>query len=205
MGIEFTSDGLLTIDDGTLDANLIDKLDEVRGVFEFGFQASSADIRLISRNKLLEVGTFVITDPGGAIDGTNLQVAGVDAFEVDGGVLRGLEGTIYEGMSLAYTRDTTDAGAPAEDITITTTTGIAERLYQRLDDYTNSGDGLITEEVISLTSQNEDFSDKILALEDRLTIYQATLIEKYSAMERAIAQAEAVASQLEAFLKGGDD
>ena len=205
VGIELTSDGLLTIDDGTLDANLIDKLDEVRGVFEFGFQASSADIRLISRNKLLEVGTFVITDPGGAIDGTNLQVAGVDAFEVDGGVLRGLEGTIYEGMSLAYTRDTSDAGAPAEDITITTTTGIAERLYQRLDDYTNSGDGLITEEVISLTSQNEDFSDKILALEDRLTIYQATLIEKYSAMERAIAQAEAVASQLEAFLKGGDD
>ena len=28
--------------------------------------------------------------------------------------------------------------------------------------------------MISLTAQNEDYSDKILALEDRLAIYQAT-------------------------------
>ncbi|GAB4224272.1 MAG: flagellar filament capping protein FliD [Kiloniellaceae bacterium] len=204
VGIELTSDGLLTIDSGTLDSNLVDKLDEVRGVFEFSFQSSSADIRLVSRNELLNVGTFTIVDPGGAIDGTNLQVDGVDAFEVDGGVLRGLEGTIYEGMSLAYTRDTSDAGAAGQNITITTTTGIAERLYQRLDDYINSGDGLITEEVISLTALNETHSDKILSLEDRLTVYQATLIEKYAAMEQAVAQAEAMASQLEAFVKGDD-
>ena len=170
VGIEITADGLLTVDDGALDSNLIDKLDQVRAVFEFSFSSSSPDIRLITRSELLEVGTFVITDPGGAIDGTNLQGGGVDAFEVDGGVLRGLEGTIYEGMTLAYTRDTSDAGAAAVDITITTTTGIAERLYQRLDDYINSGDGLITEEVISLTAQNEDYSDRILAPEDRLAI-----------------------------------
>ncbi|MEQ8357319.1 MAG: flagellar filament capping protein FliD [Kiloniellaceae bacterium] len=205
VGIELTSDGLLTIDSGKLDTNLVDKLDQVRGVFEFGFQSSSPEIRLITRNELLEVGTFVIADPGGAIDGTNLQVGGVDAFEVDGGVLRGLAGTIYEGMSMAYTRDTTDAGAAAQNITITTTTGIAERLYQRLENYINTGDGLITEEVISLTAQNETHVDKIQSLEARMAIYQAKLIEKYSAMERAIAQAEAMASQLEAFLKGGDD
>lgn len=205
VGIEINADGLLTLDSGKLDSNLVDKLEQVRAVFEFGFASSSPDIRLITRSELLEVGTFVIVDPGGVIDGTNLQVGGVDAFEVDGGVLRGLTGTIYEGMSMAYTRDTSDPGAPAVNITITTTTGIAERLYQRLDDYINASDGLISQEVINLTAQNEDYSDKILALEDRLAIYQATLIEKYSAMEQAIAQAEAMASQLEAFLKGGDD
>src|SRR3546814_1045160 len=122
---------MLTIDSGVLDANLVDKLDEVRAVFEFGFQTSSPDVRLLSRNRLLDVGSFTITDPGGAIDGTNLQVGGVDAFEVDGSVLRGLEGTIYEGMSMAYTRDTADAAAPAKEITITTTLGIAQRLYPR--------------------------------------------------------------------------
>jgi flagellar hook-associated protein 2 len=205
VGIEMNEDGLLTIDSGTLDSNLVDKLDQVRAVFEFSFQSSSPEIRLVARNELLNVGSFTITDPGGAIDGTNLQVDGVDAFEVDGGILRGLEGTIYEGMSLAYTRDTSDAGAAAQDIDITTTTGIAERLYQRLDDYINAGDGLITQEIQSLSAQNEDHSDKILALEDRLSLYQARLIEKYSAMEQAVAQAEAMSSQLEAFLKGGDD
>jgi len=205
VGIEINSDGLLTIDSGKLDTNLVDKLDQVRAVFEFGFQSSSPDIRLVSRNNLLEVGTFVITDPGGAIDGTNLQVDGVDAFEVSGNVLRGLEGTIYEGMSMAYTRDTSDAGVAAKDITITTTTGIAELLYQRLDDYVNAGDGLLTEEVNRLSAQNEDHVDKIASLEVRLSAYQAALIAKYSAMEQAIARAEAMSSQLEAFLKGGDD
>ncbi|MEO3429429.1 flagellar filament capping protein FliD [Pelagibius sp. CAU 1746] len=205
VGIEIGEDGLLTIDNGTLDANLVDKLDQVRAVFEFGFQSSSAEVRLVKRGQLLEVGTFVITDPGGAIDGTNLQVGGVDAFQVDGSVLRGLEGTIYEGMSLAYGRDTSDAGAVAQNITITTTTGIAERLYQHLENYVNASDGLITEEVNRLTAQSEDYSDKILALEDRLLIYQNTLVEKYAAMERAVAQAQAMADQLSAFLKGGDD
>lgn len=205
VGIELNGDGYLTIDSGTLDANLLDKLDQVRGVFEFGFQASSPDIRLVSRSQLLDVGTFTITDPGGVIDGTNLQVGGVDAFEVDGNVLRGLEGTIYEGMSLAYTRDTSDAGAAAKDIDITSSTGIAERLYQHLDNYINAGDGLITEEVTRLTALNETHVDKISSLETRLVAYQEMLISKYSAMEQAIARAEAMADQLQAFLKSGDD
>ncbi|GAB4371130.1 MAG: flagellar filament capping protein FliD [Kiloniellaceae bacterium] len=205
VGIELNGDGYLTINSGKLDANLLDKLDQVRGVFEFSFQASSADIRLVSRNQLLDVGTFTITDPGGAIDGTNLQVGGVDAFEVDGNVLRGLAGTIYEGMSLAYTRDTSDAGALAKDIVITTSTGIAERLYQHLDNYINAGDGLITEEVTRLTALNETHVDKISSLETRLVAYQEMLIAKYSAMEQAIARAEAMADQLQAFLKSGDD
>src|SRR3546814_7633557 len=41
VGIELTGDGLLTIDSGKLDANLVDKLDQVRSVFEYGFETSS--------------------------------------------------------------------------------------------------------------------------------------------------------------------
>jgi flagellar hook-associated protein 2 len=205
VGIEINSEGMLVIDSSKLDANLIDKLDEVRGVFEFGFQSSSPDIRLIARSKALNVGTFTITDPGGVIDGTNLQVGGVDAFSVVGGTLTGLAGTVYEGMVMAYGRDTSDAGALAKDITIATSLGVAERLYQRLDDYIGAGDGLITQEVINLTVQNEDTVDKIASLEHRLAIYQNVLISKYAAMEQAIARAEAIGSQLEAFLKSGDN
>jgi len=56
-----------------------------------------------------------------------------------------------------------------------------------------------------LSAVNETHSDKILALESRLVVYQSMLIEKYAAMEQAIARADAMSSQLEAFLKGGDD
>src|SRR3546814_8720806 len=79
---------------GKLDANLVDKLDQVRSVFEYGFETSSPDVRLVGRTQLLDVGTFTITDPGGAIDGTNLQVDRVDAFSVQGSTLKGLAGTI---------------------------------------------------------------------------------------------------------------
>src|SRR3546814_12796128 len=88
-------------------------------------------------------------------------------------------------MSMAYTRDTADAAAPAKDITITTTLGIAARLYQRLDDYMNAGDGLITQEVIRLTSLNETTVDKIAALEIRLLHNQNKPISKYAAQEQA--------------------
>src|SRR3546814_5724128 len=98
-------------------------------------------------------------------------------------------------MTLAYGRDTSDAGAAAKDITITTTLGITERLYQRLENYGNAGDGLITEEINRLSAQNLDTTDKIATLEARLVIYQNTLIEKYAAMERAITQAQGVADQ----------
>jgi flagellar capping protein FliD len=122
---------------------------------------------------------------------------------VQGGVLKGLAGTDYEGMTLAYSRDADDAGAAAKNITITTTTGIAERLFQRLDSYIKDGTGLISEEAIRLTAQNERFVENIATLESRLAIFQSMLIQKYAAMERAVAQAEAIGDQLEAFLKAG--
>src|SRR3546814_16363370 len=106
-------------------------------------------------------------------------------------------------MSMAYTRDTADAAAPAKDITITTTLGIAERLYQRLDDYMNAGDGLITQEVIRLTSQNETTVEKIAALESRLLIYQNMIISNYATMEPAIAPAQAVGDQRSERRPGG--
>ena len=204
VGIELTADNLLTVDEGTLNSALVDNLDEVRGVFEYGFTADSDRIRIIDRDTQLDVGTFTITVPAGAIDGTNLQVDGADAFEVDGNSLRGIEGTIYEGMTLAYSRDTSDTGEAAEDITITTTLGIAERIYQTADTYSKPNGGTIADELDRLNSLNTDYEDQIVAIDSRIAIYQETLIEKYAKMEQAIAQADAMAKQLQAML-GIDD
>src|SRR5690606_41697769 len=98
-----------------------------------------------------------------------------------------------------------DAIAASKNITSGTTLGIAERLYQRIDDYTKAGTGLITEEVTRLTAQNEKYVDNIATLEARLVIVQNRLIEKYAAMEQAIARAQAMTDQLKAFLNSGDD
>lgn len=200
LGIEMDADNFLTIDDGTLDAALVDKLDEVRALLEYGFTADSADIGIVSRTTALDLGEFTISVPAGAIDGTNLQVAGVDAFEVDGNVLRGIASTAYAGLTLAYARDTSDTGAAAQDITISTTLGIAERLFQTVNNSTDPVDGLITEARELLESQNADYEAEIAAIDERLVLYQAALIEKYARMEEVIAEGQAIADQLSATL-----
>jgi flagellar hook-associated protein 2 len=200
IGITIDAENLLTIDDGKLDAALVDKLDQVRGVLEFGFQSDSTRVGIVKRETNADLGTFTINVPAGAIEGTNVQVAGVDAFAVDGNVLRGLEGTVYEGLSLAYVRDTTDPAESAEDITITTTLGIAERLFQTTEDYNKPEGGLLTDEIARFEEQNADFEREIAAIDERMAIIQQSLIEKYAALEQAIAQAEAITSQLKAFL-----
>ncbi len=205
IGIKIDANNLLSIDDGKLDAALVDKLDQVRGVLEFGFRADSPRINVVKQQAGADLGSFTINIPAGAIDGTNVQVGGLDAFAVEGNVLRGLAGTIYEGLSLAYVRDTSDPGEAAEDITITTTLGIAERLFRTTEDYNRPDGGLLTEEVARFEEQNADFEREIAAIDERLVILQQGLIEKYAALEQAIAQAEAITSQLKAFLNAGND
>ena len=204
IGIELDADNFLTIDDAKLDAALVDKVDEVRSVFEFGFQSDSSRVSMVARNSRLDIGTFTINVPAGAIDGTNLQVGGADAFEVDGNILRGLAGTVYEGLSLAYVRDTSDAGEAAEDITVTTTLGIAERLFQTAESYIKPGEGLVVEEILRFEELNADYQDEIAAIDARLEFIQESLIAKYRALEQALAQADAISQQLQAFLKSGD-
>ena len=200
IGIELNSDNLLTIDDGVLDAALVGKLDQVRAVLEFGFESDSSRVTVVGRSELLDLDSFTINVPAGAVDGTNVQVSGVDAFEVDGNVLRGITGTVYEGLSLGYSRDTSDAGEAAEDITITTTLGLAERLYQRTENFAGLSDGLVTEEVERLQTTNADLFDKIAAIDARVALFQQSLIEKFAALEAALAAADATSSQLKAFL-----
>lgn len=204
IGIELDPNNLLTIDDGVLDAALVGKLDQVRALLEFGFEADSSRVTVVGRSESLDLGTFTINVPAGAIDGTNVQVSGVDAFEVDGNLLRGIAGTDYEGLSLGYSRDTSDAGEAAEDITITTTLGLAERLFQRAENFAGLSDGLVTEEVERLQVTNADLFDKIAAIDARVALFQQGLIEKFAALEASLAAAEATSNQLKAFLNSSN-
>src|SRR3546814_10636564 len=49
VGIELTGDGLLTIDSGKLDANLVDKLDQVRSVFEYRSEEHTSELQSLMR------------------------------------------------------------------------------------------------------------------------------------------------------------
>ncbi len=188
---------LLTIkDQNKFDSAIIEDLEQVRSVFEFGFAANSAEIRITARSQPVDVGSFTLDI--NAVDGngdiTNATVGGVEVFDYSGKTLVGRVGTPYEGLSLTY------IGGAATSIDIDTSLGIGERLYQRIESYIGSG-GILTDEISSLQQQNTDYSEEIAAIDGRLDTYRQTLIEKYQRMEQAIAQAEAMRQQMDAFLK----
>jgi flagellar hook-associated protein 2 len=205
VGIELDKDNFLKLDTAKLDGALVDKLDEVRGVLEFGFAADSPNLRVVGRSASFAAGDFTVDITGVDGDGTitGASVAGYGSvFDISGNLLIGKEGTAFEGVTLAYVAD---AGSGAASIAVSTSLGIAERLYQTVESFTKPNGGLIPGQIASIGDQNERFQEQIRRIDERLLDYQKFLIAKYQALETAIAQADAVNQQLRAMLGFDDD
>ncbi|WP_282607958.1 flagellar filament capping protein FliD [Pelagibius sp. Alg239-R121] len=201
IGIELDSNNYLTVDSSTLDSALVSKLDEVRDLFEFSFTADSAKVAMISRSAQLSVGDFELnitgTDAGGNILGVSVTGHG-NVFDIDGSRLVGIEGTAFEGMTLAYAA-TPSTGA--ETIQISTSLGFAEKIFQTADNYARSDGGLIAEQISTLGGLNEDYTTEIAKIEERMVAYRAFLLEKFAKMEQAVAFAENMTNQLKSFIE----
>jgi flagellar hook-associated protein 2 len=205
VGIELDKDNFLKLDTAKLDGALVDKLDEVRGVLEFGFAADSPNLRVVGRSASFAAGDFTVDITGVDGDGTitGASVAGYGSvFDISGNLLIGKEGTAFAGVTLAYVAD---AGSGAASIAVSTSLGIAERLYQTVESFTKPNGGLIPGQIASIGDQNERFQEQIRRIDERLLDYQKFLIAKYQALETAIAQADAVNQQLRAMLGFDDD
>ena len=58
----------------------------------------------------------------------------------------------------------------------------------------------MNDEVDRLQTTNADLFDKIAAIDARVALFQQSLIEKFAALEAALAAADATSNQLKAFL-----
>lgn len=204
VGISLDENNFLTVDQAKLDGALVDKLDEVRGLFEFSFSSDSTKLAMIARSSTVDIGDFTLeiagTDASGNITGVNVPGYGA-VFDIAGTTLTGKVGTAFEGLTLAYVGDPSEG---ATTINVSSSTGIAERLYQTVDAYAKPNSGVIAEEIARLTEANTRHTTQINRIDESLVLYQESLIRKYQVMEQAIAQAQAIGDQLSAAL-GGDD
>lgn len=201
IGIELDSNNYLTIDSAVFDAQLVSNLGEVRDLFEFGFNADSANVAVITRSNALSVGDFELVIAGTDASGvpTGVSVTGHGAvFEIDGSRLVGMEGTAFEGMTLAYSGAASSGG---ETIQISTSLGFAEKIYQTADAYGKPNGGIIAEDMSNLGAQKEDYTAEIAKIETRMITYRAFLMDKFSKMEQAVAFAENQTNQLKAFIQ----
>lgn len=193
VGITLDESNRLVIDDATLDKKLLADLDGVRGVFEFGFTASSADVRVLSRTNALRDTAFNLAIVDANNDGLpeSASFDGV-AAEIVGGRIRGAAGSAYEGLDLAW------VGQGSDSITIGVRTGIADRLFNALDDALHEARGPLQRQIEDLGDVSETYRQQITVIDERAEAARNLLIERFTAMETALALANTMLAQVRA-------
>lgn len=195
LGITFDDTNHLSYDEDTLDDALLADPDQVEALFAYTFDSSSTDLRLLARGTSAP-SSFTIdvtTDSDGNLTGASI---GGDSslFTISGHRIIGADGTKYAGYSFVYTGDTSQA------ITVTQTSGIAEKLYNIADTASDSDTGSLETAITGLTDQDTTYQDQIDDIEARATTYKTNLTARYAKIQAAISTAESTLNYLQAML-----
>jgi flagellar hook-associated protein 2 len=201
LGIDLDKKNYLIYDEDELNDYLLSNLDDIKSLFAAQLTTSSNDLGVLYYPDRLGNAGFTLdieVDADGAL--TSASVGGDSSlFTVSGSSIKGAVGSIYEGMTLVYTGNT------SQSIDINYSEGIAQQFYSMLDDYADESDGSLATMIVKLEEQNKNYSKDITAITERAEIYRATLAAKYAAMELAYQKAEILKQQLEAYANANND
>lgn len=176
----------------------------VRDVFEFSFQTDDSKLNVFSRTNAATVTEYTLdidstaqtatatfdTDPGA---GVSLKTINLDYTELSGSLtLEGQEGTELEGLVLIYS-DVADAS-----INVTQTQGVADSVFNTLDNLTDDIEGIVQIEINSLTENNSDLQDQITRIDEQIERYRQQLLDRFTALEQAISQVNQLLQALDA-------
>ena len=190
---EIAVNNILTLDQNKLANALANNFDAVRRIFEFTFTSSSSDLQVFERSNALAINDFSVDVDITRSAGDQVRISYIDpdtllpavinadftAGAGTGGTITGQDGTVIEGLKLIYTGDGTDV------ITVNAEQGIADRLYNAVNDFTKT-DGLIDLEVASLNTTSDRFTTDILRLNERIDTERIRLLIQFSTLEERI-------------------
>ncbi len=195
IGLSFDSDGTLVVDEDTLDNALLDDLDTVKALLSFQMDASSSQLKLLSRGTSVPANFTldISVDSSGAP--TAASVGGDSSlFTVSGTRIIGAEGSIYEGYTFVFT------GSSAQSIDVSLKTGIAELLYNAADPVADGTDGAIQTLVDNLGEVDDDLQTKSDSIRSAAETYRTNLSARYARYQAAIAAAESTQDYLTALI-----
>lgn len=202
IGLKLDGENRLRLDEATLDARLLGDLDAVRDVLEFRFASSSTELGVFARTNALTDSAFTVAIVDADADGVpeSATADGV-TLDVQGGRLVGREGTAYEGLEMLW------VGRGDATVGVTATQGVADRVYNMLEAALDDVDGSLSKGRQDLGERNTDYRAEIDRIEARSERYRQQLVERFGAMETALAIAksmlEQVRAQVSAFSQGG--
>lgn len=196
IGIKLNADNNLEIDDTKLDAALSGNYDQIKKLFQYGAETSSTDLVLSNHGSSSYAGSFtldVTTDDAGNVTSASARDAAgnVIAFNVSNNVISAPSGSIYQGLQFVF------SGTASESISVMTSQGIADRIYQIADAASDTTSGSIQNIVSNLETQDINLQAKASSLQVRADDYQTYLLDRYGRLESSISQA----NQLQDILK----
>lgn len=178
-------------DDTRLKEYLSSNYDDVRKIFEFTFTADSSDIDVYKSSNSITLNNFKLDiDTSRATgqqikilnsDGSAYQENGEDVYmDYSAGVITGQSGTALDGLELIY------AGDGVQTISISLSQGIADKIYNVIEEYTKD-EGFIDVAVETVNESTTDTNTDITTYEDQLNKFVAALQAKFDLLEQAIA------------------
>jgi flagellar hook-associated protein 2 len=195
IGITLDLDNKLVMDEDKFDTALLEKFDEVKGIFTASYTSDNTNLRMISNTSTLPTSAFAldITYSGGAI--TDVSIGGNNAlFDISGQTITGKAGTAYAGMVFAY------VGTASATVNIDFTQGFADMMDSVVDNYADILTGSLHNEMLSLSDQNTEMEARSTRVIERADDFRERLIDRYAGLEAKMAAAQSVLAQLQAIL-----
>jgi len=200
LGLSFDEQNYLEIDEDALDDALLNDLDTIQSLFSFQAATSSGNLSLLRHGDGPESADFTldITVTDGAISAVSVG-GDTSLFTVSGSRIIGAEGSIYEGLTFVFT------GSASQSIDVAVSQGIADRMWQAVEEVADEYDGQLAEQITTLEDSNTDLEDRITTIEANAETYRSYLLDKYARIEAKLAEAQSVLDLLEALTNSEDN
>lgn len=193
IGITINGANRLAVDDSKMDSTLIGKLDELRSIFEFSAVSVPATLTVTGRSNSFANTDFNVQIVDADNDGVpeSATIDGI-AADVSNRAITAPEGSAYEGLSFFW------SGTGSETVAVSTSQGIADRLYNRIEQVIDPLGGELETAIDAIEGITEDYNDDILRINERAESARDLLIEKFTAMEAALSLANSMLEQVKA-------
>jgi flagellar hook-associated protein 2 len=200
IGIEFDSEGLLTIDDAKLTDALEEDFTSVGELFSKTYSSDSNNLTYFYSTEQTQGGIYnVIANYDTSGNLTSATINGHTA-SIEGNYIIGAEGQPEAGLRIEFTDPGGGAGSVSAEIRLGT--GAAVQVANRVEFLTDAVDGTITVAEDGIEDAIESIERQIERWEKRLATKQEQLEQQFLAMEILVGQMQSTGNYLSAMMSG---
>jgi flagellar hook-associated protein 2 len=210
LGLEFDKDGVLTLDEDTLDDALSEDyygvLDLI-GAQATGVSSDETYIQFYSAHEDTQAGEYEVevTFDNGTITAARFRRVDTDTpgdwedMTIDGNLLTAP--TDSEGKYLQLTASSSDAGVATQTTNVRVKQGFAGSMFESLEAILDSSEGALKLKQDQYDRAMKDLDTRIEAQERRLEDKEERLRQKYARMEAALAKLDQYRAQVDAMVQ----